>query len=57
MNIQMCNMEKKIKVKDGEFDIIKKYTDEGWKVETTTRVQDSIEYVLTKADVSKKIKG
>ena len=52
-------MEKVVTIKHSEFEQeMRKYTDEGWKVEKTIKVSDSqSQYLLTKPDVSKKIKG
>lgn len=52
-------MQKLITIKNTEFDsVIRQYTDEGWKVEKTVKISDSqSQYLLTKPDVSKKIKG
>lgn len=52
-------MQKYVTIKHSEFEKeMRKYTDEGWKVEKTIKVSDSqSQYLLTKPDVSKKIKG
>ena len=52
-------MQKILTVKDSEFnDIVKPYTEDGWKVTKTVKVSDSqSQYVLSKPDTSKKIKG
>lgn len=52
-------MQKYVTIKHSEFETeMRKYTDEGWKVEKAIKVSDSqSQYLLTKPDVSKKIKG
>lgn len=52
-------LQKVLTVRDSEFnDIVKPYTEDGWKVTKTIKVSDSqSQYVLSKPDVSKKIKG
>lgn len=56
--LKVNKMEKIITIKDSDFKKVKKLTDEGWVVESTTRVSDSkTQYTLTKPDMDKKIKG
>ena len=51
-------MEKVITIKDSDFKKVKELTDKGWIVEKTTKISDSkTQYVLTKPDMDKKIKG
>lgn len=52
-------MQKYVTIKNNEFEsVIRKYTDDGWKVEKAVKVSDSqSQYLLVKPDVSKKIKG
>lgn len=49
---------KVLKINDSEFSKIKELTDGGWRVEKVTKISDSqSEYMLTKPDTTKKIKG
>ena len=51
-------LEKFVTINNSEFDVIRKLTENGWKVTKTIRVSDSkSQYVLTKPDVNLKIKG
>ena len=52
-------LQKILTVRDSEFnDVVKPYTEDGWKVTKTVKVSDSqSQYVLSKPDTSKKIKG